>query len=94
MTMHDVNPNRQFDLHTILLWFMPYAALCFAVLRFGRQEISTRGVGGIPLLSGPRFAAIALITVVFLLLVWEDRRARRREREEAAPRERDGGSPW
>jgi Flp pilus assembly protein TadB len=70
----EANTRRQFDLHTLILWFMPYAASCLLVLTSFRSD-------GILILHWIRFVIIGVITLVWSVLVWEDRRARRRQCE-------------
>lgn len=69
--------GHQFDLHTILLWFLPYGALCLIVLTVGREPTMSPG-RGIPIYDWRRLVTISVITLVWAVLVWEDRRARRR----------------
>jgi type VI protein secretion system component VasK len=77
----EAKPRRQFDLHTLFLWFMPYAALCLLVLTSFRTRFMSPGPDGIPMLHWKRFVIIGVITLVWSILVWEDRRARRRNRQ-------------
>jgi hypothetical protein len=71
----------RFELRTLLFWVIPYTAMCLFVLTSCREPATGPGEG-IPVLHWSRLVAVGVMTAVWIVLFWEDSRARQRQRDE------------
>lgn len=82
--MSEGNGKRRrfrFGLRSLLLWVIPWAALCSVVMTSCREPMLSPGQG-LPMFHWTRIAACFVITAVWAVLLWENARASSRQREE------------
>lgn len=71
----------RFSLRTYSFWFVPYVAVCLVIFTALREPMFHPG-NGIPPWHWGRFAAWVIVSVVWVALIREDRRALRWDRQD------------